>query len=83
MAHFARVEDGIVREVIVVTNDALDAQDEETSGLALLAASGIDGDFIQCSYTGSMRGCYPGAGYLWDGENFSPPPAPEPITPAV
>lgn len=86
MAHFARVENGIVREVIVVSNDAIDSSDEEASGRAVLAESGIAGEFWQCSYSGSFRGCYPAAGYLWDGENFIDPkvtPEPEPLTPAV
>lgn len=73
MAHFARVENGIVREVLVVSNDALDPDNEEVSGQALLAESGISGEFVQCSYSGSFRGAYPGVGYLWDGENFTPP----------
>lgn len=74
MAHFAQVEDGIVRQAIAVANDALDPNDEEASGQAMLAASGFDGVYIQCSYTGSMRGAYPGPGWKWDGENFIPPP---------
>lgn len=83
MAHFARVEEGVVREILVVANDALDPTDEEGSGRAVLAASGITGEFWQCSYSGSFRGAYPAAGWSWDGENFTPPPTPEPITPAV
>lgn len=81
MAHFARVEQGIVREVIVVANDALDPSDEEESGRTVLAESGIDGEFWQCSYNGSIRGCYPAPGYLWDGENLIDPTAP--LTEAV
>lgn len=65
MAHFARIEDGLVVEVLAVANEALDPADEEGSGLALLAASGIEGQFVQCSYNGTMRGCYPGEGSQW------------------
>lgn len=83
MAHFARIEGGIVREVIVVANEALDPDDEETSGRAVLAQSGIAGEFVQCSYNGSFRGAYPGAGWLWDGENFTPPSASEINAPSV
>lgn len=72
MAHFARIEEGVVREILVVGNDAIDPDNEEATGIALLAESGIDGEFVQCSYSGSFRGCYPGIGYLWDGENFTP-----------
>jgi hypothetical protein len=87
MAHFARIQDGIVQEVIVIANDALDPDSEEASGIALLAESGFDGNFVQCSYSGSFRGAFPGIGWQWDGENFIAPPDPEPaldpITPAV
>lgn len=83
MAHFAKVDNGIVTGVLVVANDALDPSDEETSGRLLLAESGIEGEFWQCSYSGSFRGCYPGRGHLWDGENFTPPPTTEPTTEAV
>ena len=85
MAHFARVEGGIVQEVIVVANDAIDGgtfPDSEALGLALLAESGIQGEFHQCSFSGAFRGVYPGVGWLWDGENFiNPYPAPIPEGP--
>lgn len=73
MAHFAEVAEGIVQRVLVVANDALDPEDEETSGIAILAVSGIGGEFVQCSYSGSFRGGYPGPGWIWDGENFTAP----------
>lgn len=69
MAHFARIEDGIVREVIVVNNDAIDGgsfPESEPVGQAMLAESGFDGEWLQCSYSGSFRGCYPGSGYTYD-----------------
>lgn len=78
MAHFARIEGGIVREVIKVANDALDPADEESSGQAVIAQSGIDGDWVQCFYSGEPR-AYPGEGWAWDGENFT---APEPASTA-
>lgn len=76
MAHFARIDNGIVQEVLVVANDAIDPNDEEASGIALLAESGVEGGFVQCSYTGSMRGAYPAAGWRWDGATFTPPADP-------
>lgn len=76
MAHFAQVEDGIVRQVIVVANDAIDGgtfPDSEPLGQAMLAESGFTGTWLQCSYSGSFRGAFPGQGWLWDGTEFSAP----------
>lgn len=79
MAHFARIDDGIVREVIVVHND--EAPDEET-GLAFIASLGMTGEWVQTSYNGNPiegvdRGPYAGIGYLWDGERFIAPTVPD------
>jgi hypothetical protein len=75
MAHFARIENGVVREVIVVAND--DAPDEAT-GQAFIAAIGLAGDWVQTSYNnnpveGKSRGKYAGIGDLWDGDKFTTP----------
>ena len=75
MAHFAQVQDGIVTNVICVTNE--DAPDEQ-SGRAFIAESGIAGEWVQTSYNGNPvegvdRGPYAGIGYGWDGERFIPP----------
>jgi hypothetical protein len=72
MAHFAKVENGVVREVIVVSND--DAPDEAT-GQAFIASIGLAGDWIQTSYNnnpieGASRGKYAGIGDLWNGTEF-------------
>jgi hypothetical protein len=73
MAHFAKIENGVVREVIVVGND--DAP-TEAAGQAFIAAIGLAGDWRQCSYNnnpveGKSRGKYPGIGDLWDGTTFT------------
>lgn len=78
MAHFARIEANAVVEVVVVNNDAIDGgryPESETLGQALLAQSGIPGEWLQCSYSGAFRGCYPSAGWTYDVENdmFVPP----------
>lgn len=82
MGHFARIDDaGIVREVIVVANAAMNDlpfPESEPVGQWMLAQSGFEGVYAQCSYSGSFRGCYPGIGYTFDGTNFIPPTAPEP-----
>lgn len=72
----------IVREVIVVANAAMDGlpfPDSEPVGQAMLAESGFVGTFLQCSYSGSFRGCYPGQGYTYDpvADVFVPPAAPD------
>lgn len=75
MAHFARVENGIVREVIVVSND--DAP-TEAAGKQFIANIGLAGEWVQTSYNnnpveGASRGKYAGIGDLWDGSQFSSP----------
>jgi len=75
MAHFARIENGIVREVIVVGND--DAP-TEAAGQAFIASIGLDGEWVMTSYNnnpveGASRGKYAGIGDLWDGTTFSAP----------
>jgi len=76
MAHFAKIENGVVREVIVVGND--DAP-TEAAGQAFIASVGRDGEWVQTSYNnnpveGASRGKYAGIGDLWDGTTFSTPP---------
>lgn len=83
MAHFAQVQDGIVTSVFVVNNDDCGGGDfpaSEPIGQTFLAECGIPGDFLQCSYSGSFRGAYPGPGWTWtakprtkDGGIFQPP----------
>lgn len=78
MAHFARIEDGTVREVIAVANEV--APDEDT-GLDFIASLGLTGQWVQTSYNGNPvndedRGPYAGVGYMWDGSKFS---APKPV----
>lgn len=79
MAYFARVENGIVREVVVVRNVELhdDAgTPQESIGQAFLAElfpHTVASDWVQTSYSGSRRGKYAGIGDLWDGVNFTTP----------
>lgn len=72
MAHFAKIENGIVREVIVVSNDDCGGGDfpaSEPIGQAFIAACGLDGEFLQTSYSGSFRGKYAGIGDLYDADS--------------
>lgn len=69
MAHFAQLNGNEVSEVIVIANndcDDLPFPESEPIGQAFIASLGIAGEWLQCSYNGNFRGCYPGAGYLFD-----------------
>lgn len=82
MAHFAQIQNQIVIEVIVVANtdcDNLPFPESEPVGQSFIASLGIEGTWIQTSYSGNFRGCYAGIGYTYDstvGEygQFIPPP---------
>lgn len=79
MAHFAQVVDGIVQQVIVVSND--DAP-TEAAGKHFIALIGLSGEWIQTSYNsnpveGQDRGKYAGIGDTWDGSKFIAPGAPD------
>jgi hypothetical protein len=92
MAHFARVDDGIVREVIVIDNADCgggDFPESEPIGQAFIASIGLAGQWHQTSYNGNFRGTYAGIGFTYDADadEFVAPAAPEaeeieaPITP--
>jgi hypothetical protein len=72
MAHFARINaDNIVQEVIVVNNDVVtdeNGDEQETLGQTFIASLGLEGTWLQCSYSGSMRGMFPGFGFAYDPE---------------
>ena len=75
MAHFAKVQNNIVEQVIVVAND--DAP-TEADGQAFLASIGLDGVWVQTSYNnnaveGASRGKYAGVGDTWNGTQFIAP----------
>jgi hypothetical protein len=85
MAHFALVDGGFVRNVIVVNNDAIDGgtfPDSEPLGQEFIASlpdlAAQSGVWLQCSYSGSFRGAYPGQGWTYDAvaDEFIPPPVP-------
>jgi hypothetical protein len=71
MAHFARVEDGVVREVIVVADsDCVSGEypEAESAGQAFIAGIGLAGEWRQTSYNNNFRGTYAGIGYTFDDE---------------
>lgn len=72
MAHFARVEDNIVREVIVVNNEVLENKEfpeSEAIGIAFCKSLfGADTEWKQTSYNGNFRGTHAGTGMIYDTE---------------
>lgn len=72
MAHFAKIENGMVTEVIVIADaDCGGGQfpESEPIGQAFIASIGLDGEWLQTSYNNNFRGRYAGAGgYLYDSE---------------
>jgi hypothetical protein len=71
MAHFARIDDGIVREVIVIDNADCgggDFPESEAVGQAFIASIGLSGEWHQTSYNGNFRGTYAGIGYTYDSD---------------
>ena len=83
MAHFAKVDNNIVQEVIVISNDDcnnLEFPESEPIGQAFIASIGLTGEWLQTSYSGSFRNIYAGPGVTFDaslgeyGEFVAPPP---------
>ena len=71
MAHFARLENNIVRQVIVVNNEVLldeNGVEQEALG-AQFCADTFGGEWKQTSYNGSFRGRYAGLGMTYDPVN--------------
>jgi hypothetical protein len=62
MAHFAKIETGIVTQVVVVDNE------HEADGEAYLNSLGLEGTWVQTSYNGNIRGKYAGIGDTYDAE---------------
>jgi hypothetical protein len=71
MAHFAKVENGVVREVIVVSNDDCGGGNfpaSEAVGQAFIASLGLAGVWKQTSYSASFRSKYAGIGDTYDAD---------------
>ena len=79
MAHFAKIENGIVTTVIVVNNETLgdlEFPESEAVGQEFIASLGLAGTWKQTSYNANFRGKYAGAGDKWTGHNFKEPDPP-------
>jgi hypothetical protein len=71
MAHFARIDENIVREVIVIDNDDCgggEFPESEPIGQAFIASIGLEGFYAQTSYNGNFRGTYAGIGFTYDSD---------------
>jgi len=80
MAHFAKIKNGTVAEVIVIGNEQAST---EAEGKAFIASCGLDGEWIQTSYNGNpiegvSRGKFAGIGDIWTGTEFV---SPQPVEP--
>ena len=90
MAHFVKIENGIVANGIVVSNDVcgeptLTFPDTCAAGRAFIANTlKFDGVWKQTSYNNNFRGRYAGIGYTYDAvlDEFVAPYV-EPVEPVV
>jgi hypothetical protein len=77
MAHFAQLDDNnIVLNVYPVSNEILDLENEEESGIDFLIKwSGGYTNWKQTSYNGKIRKNYAGIGFIYDSvrDAFIPP----------
>ena len=79
MAHFAKLENNVVKQVIVVSNqDILDEQGQESEEKGIAFCSNLlGGTWLQTSYNGNIRKNYAGIGYTYDeGRDAFIPPKP-------
>ena len=72
MAHFAKIQNGTVQQVIVVNNEDCaggDFPESEAAGQAFIASIGLSGEWRQTSYNANFRSKYAGIGYTYDAVN--------------
>lgn len=79
-AHAAKVENGVVTQVIVIPRQEDDRDDLIT---AYCNGIGLPGTWLDTSYLGARRGKYAGIGDIYDAEadEFVSPAPPEAIEP--
>lgn len=63
MAHFAKIENNLVTQVVVVDNE------HEANGEEYLHSLGIEGLWVQTSYNNNFRGKFAGIGDTYDEVN--------------
>jgi hypothetical protein len=82
MAHFAKIENGVVQNIIVVSNDDCGGGEfpaSEPVGQAFIASLGIAGEWKQTSYHGNFRDIYAFVNCIYDSVNdvFVAPVSPD------
>jgi hypothetical protein len=86
MAHFAKIENNVVTQVIVVNNEVLENKafpESEPIGIAFCKSIyGSDTEWLQTSYNSNFRGTYAGSGMTYDPvlDIFTTPTVEETIT---
>jgi hypothetical protein len=68
MAHFAKIKNNLVTQIIVVDNsDILDESNNESEALGIkICQDLLGGTWVQTSYNGNIRKNYAGIGYTYD-----------------
>ena len=77
MAHFARIENGVISNVIVIANEVLldeNGQEQESIGAAFCKDL-LGGEWVQTSYNGTFRDKFATNGDTWNGVSFARQPA--------
>lgn len=78
MAHFARIENNVVQQVIVVNNEVLENKEfpeSEPIGIAFCKETfGEDTEWLQTSYNGNFRGMFACREFIYDpvADEFKP-----------
>jgi hypothetical protein len=74
MAHFAQIKDGVVQQVVVISNEVINNAEGllgEDLGIAYCKSLfGEETEWVQTSYNANFRGKYAGISDLWDGNTF-------------
>lgn len=71
MAHFAKIQNGVVQQVIVVGDVDCGGgtfPSSEPIGQAFIASIGLDGTWKQTSYNANFRGSFASAGFIYDAD---------------
>jgi hypothetical protein len=80
MAHAAKIENGIVTQVIVIPDD-LGGDENDAAIEAYINDIGLPGTWIRTSYNANIRGKYAGVGDIYDEalDEFVSPVVEEPV----
>jgi hypothetical protein len=68
MAHFAKISDGVVESIIVVSDNDCGSEfpASESVGQAFIASLGLNGDWKQTSYNHNFRKQFARVGWTYD-----------------